>query len=135
MWDLHPAWREKHEKPCRKQDRDSILSSLKEAKVDHSRVTPLCIQEELEAWLIADGRALSAVLSTAAHPVTVKHEKKPEQFSNPKKRLVRLFNNSRHRNYVDRLHAVQIVRAIPDLGRLGRLPTFQRFSETLLAAD
>jgi hypothetical protein len=133
IWDLYPAWRENNERPCRKQDRDAILGSLKGAKVNHSQVTPVCIQEELEAWLIADGRALSAVLSTDAHPVKISHEKRPERVRNPKKTLMRLFSRSRLRTYVDRQHAIQIVRAIPDLGRLDRLPTFQRFSNRLLA--
>ncbi|MGC2232791.1 MAG: DUF4276 family protein, partial [Candidatus Acidiferrum sp.] len=124
IWDLYPAWREGNVKPCRKHDRETILSSLKGAKVNHSRVTPICIQEELEAWLIADGRALSAVLSTDAHPVRVGHENRPERVRNPKKSLIRLFSRSRLRTYVDRQHAIQIVRALPDLGRLGRLPTF-----------
>jgi len=45
------------------------------------------IWEELEAWLIADGRALSTVLSTPAHPVKIKDEKKPESVKNPKGKL------------------------------------------------
>jgi hypothetical protein len=133
IWDLYPAWRERDARPCRKQDREAILGSLRGAKVNRSRVTPVCIREELEAWLIADGRALSTVLSTAAHPIRVSHENRPEQVRNPKKTLIRLFNRSRHRTYVDRYHAIQIVRALPDLGRLLRLPTFQRFREKLLA--
>jgi hypothetical protein len=133
IWDLYPAWREKDVSPCRKQDREGILSSLRGAKVSRACVTPVCIREELEAWLIADGRALSAVLSTDAHRIRVSHENRPERVRNPKRTLIRLFNRSRHRTYVDRYHAIQIVRALPDLTRLLRLPTFQRFSQRLVA--
>jgi hypothetical protein len=132
IWDLYPAWREKEVRPCLKEDRVGSLSSLKEAKVNHSRVTPVCIHEELEAWLIADGRALTKVLSTDSHQMRIGHQNRAERVRNPKRSLSRLFNRSRHRTYVDRHHAIQIVRAFPDLGRIARLPSFQRFSKCLL---
>lgn len=131
IWDLYPAWREKGVRPCLKEDRDAIFESLDGASVDSSKVTLVCIKEELEAWLIADHRALSAVLSTPAHPVWARKHKKPEEVCNPKKTLTSMFRSSRHKMYVDRWHAIQIVKALPDMGRLGRLPSFQRFSETL----
>jgi len=133
IWDLYPAWRDNAARPCRRQDREAILGSLKAANVRRSHVTPVCIREELEAWLLADNRALSTVLSTDAHPIRVRHERRPEQVRNPKRTLIRLFNRSRHRTYVDRQHGILIVRALPDLTRLDRLPTFLRFSRWLLA--
>src|SRR3972149_7468015 len=54
LWDLYPAWREKGIKPCRKDDRLKIFSSLKANKVPLQKVALVCIEEELEAWLLAD---------------------------------------------------------------------------------
>jgi hypothetical protein len=34
LWDLYPAWRTDDEKPCRKEDRESIIESLDGAGVD-----------------------------------------------------------------------------------------------------
>ena len=62
IWDLYPAWRENKGKPCLKQDREKIYQSLKKAGVPKDKIEDnidlVCIQEELEAWLIADHRAL-----------------------------------------------------------------------------
>lgn len=63
VWDLHPPWRLNKQKPCRKKDREAIFSSLSRAGVDALQMSLVCIEEELEAWLIADGRALTSVLS------------------------------------------------------------------------
>src|SRR5215207_1133514 len=85
IWDLHPAWREA--RPCLHEDREAIFASLREAKVTSPNVHLVCIEEELEAWLVADGRAIAQVLSTPAHPVRISHENRPDQVRNPKARL------------------------------------------------
>ena len=125
IWDLYPAWREGGENPCRREDRAAIFRALEKAGVDQAKVEAqvglVCIQEELEAWLIADGRALSSVLSTAAHAVKIRHVRNAEQMRNPKKALNRKFKEHIGRQYSDRFHAIQIVRALPDLKRLRRL--------------
>src|SRR5260370_8298805 len=92
VWDLYPPWREKGEKPCRRDDRQAIFHSLDAAGVSPDRVALVCIREELEAWLIADGRAVSKVLSTPTHPVRIKDPKNPEPIQNPKKILNHLFH-------------------------------------------
>lgn len=131
IWDLYPAWREKGVKPCRREDREAIQASLKEAGISPAKVGLICIQEELEAWLLADGRALSEVLSTAAHPVRVRDSKDPKRIGNPKKVLRRLFTQHTGRPYSEQRHPFQIAQTLPDLNRLSRLATFARFSEKL----
>lgn len=131
IWDLYPAWRSKGQKPCCHEDRQSIFSSLSDAGVDVTKVTLICIHAELEAWLIADGRALSAVLSTPSHPKSIAHHKNSERIKNPKSELVRIFTNNIGRQYSDLSHAQRIVDAIPDLSRLRRISSFTRFEEKL----
>ena len=135
IWDLYPAWREAGVRPCRREDRQAVYLALEKAGVKKAQIEAkiglVCIQEELEAWLIADGRALSAVLSTEAHPVRVRHVRNPEQMKNPKKALNRRFKKYRGRRYSDSFHAIQIVRALPDFNRLRRLETFARFCRKL----
>jgi len=58
VWDLYPAWRERGIRPCRHEDRQSIFRSMQTEQVDLSRVVLVCIREELEAWLLADHRAV-----------------------------------------------------------------------------
>lgn len=128
VWDLYPPWRKKGAKPCRKEDRQAIARSLQKAKVKSKPVYLVCIEEELEAWLISDGRALSTVLSRPAHPVRVKDTSNPEQIRAPKTRLNKLFQQHRRQPYVDRFHAEKIVRAMPNLNRIRCCATFVRFA-------
>jgi hypothetical protein len=132
VWDLYPAWRERAKRPCRREDRLAIHESLHGAGIEPTKVGLVCIREELEAWLIADGRAVSAVLSTAAHPVRVKHGRNPESIRNPKKQLGQIFKQNTGQQYSDRKHAIQIVRKLPDLNRLQAIPAFGRFKSKLL---
>jgi len=73
IWDLLPDWGEYEGKGCRHDDRIEIAESLKGAglKPADNRIRMICIEKMLEAWLIADERALSAFLSAQAHPVNV----------------------------------------------------------------
>lgn len=128
VWDLYPPWREGKAKPCRKEDRQAIAESLKKAKVKSKHVYLVCIKEELEAWLIADGRALSEVLSRPAHPVQVKDVKNAEIVKNSKARLNKLFQQHRGQPYTDRFHAKQLIEALPDLGKIRRCASFFRFA-------
>jgi Domain of unknown function (DUF4276) len=133
IWDLYPAWREQGQSPCRAEDRALILDSLRSAGV-RSHVHLVCIEEELEAWLLSDGRAISSVLSTMAHPVRVADVRYAETVSNPKKRLNRIFSQNRRGTYNDIVHAEKIVKAMPDLSRIGRCTTFTRFAEKVTGA-
>jgi hypothetical protein len=128
VWDLYPAWRVHREPPCRFDDRQSILQSLLDADVPVEKVSLICIDEELEAWLICDERALSSVLSTAAHPVAVRRNNRAYSTRKPKTALNRLFQQSTGRPYQDLIHAIGIIRAVPDFQRLRRCESFSRFA-------
>ena len=127
VWDLYPAWRERKQKPCRKEDRDSIMRSLKVADVDTDKVFLVCIEEELEAWLLADNRAISEILTSPEHQVRIKRIPDPER-NNPKKRMKQLFKQHIGRDYVDRYHAEMIAKAMPSLNRIKKVATFRRFA-------
>jgi hypothetical protein len=136
VWDLHPAWRVDGKKqPCRKRDRDAIFQSLQDAGVTSSNVYLVCIEEELEAWLLADERALIQVLQTSTHKPTIKRQSKPDQVKNPKKELGNLFKQSRGWTYEDHRHAKWIAEAIPDFKRLRRSVTFVRFAMKVADID
>lgn len=135
VWDLHPPWRKKKEPPCRKEDRETIHTSLSHSRVPIQQVALVCIKEELEAWLLADGRALSTVLSRPAHPVRVRDVKKPDRTQKPKTRLNKIFQQYSGRPYVDLMYARKIVEALPDLTRIRRSTTFVRFAVKLTGRE
>ena len=136
VWDLLPSWPEKTDKPCRYRDRQDVLKSLTAAGVPLDRVVLVCITETLEAWLLADGRALTQVLSTPSHAFPVPDIKKPDRQSNPKATLDAWFQKApgqrRYKNN-ERVWAERIVKALPDLKRIRRSQSFARFEQKLAA--
>ena len=134
VWDLRPAWPDKKLKPCLVDERQAILDSIREAKVPCEATSLVCIKQELEAWLLADERAITSVLSSETHPISIRRRRKVHQITNPKSVLNNLFKEHRGRRYVDLYHAKQIVIAIPDLSRLRKLDSFRRFERAITIA-
>jgi len=133
IWDLFPPWRKSGERPCRKEDREAILKSLRLAGVSNATLFMICIREELDAWLLADGRAITTVLSTVAHPARrIADSRNPDHVTNPKGRLRRLFSENRRGAYNDLVHAIKIIKEA-DLAKLRRSCSFCRFEEKLTA--
>jgi hypothetical protein len=135
VWDLLPAWGEYEGKGCRHDDKEEIRASLGAAglRSGDPRIGTVCIEKMLEAWLLADERALGKFLGSDPHPVRVPREKNPERVPDPKAALSSRFRSSgsRHRRYVDWEHAIEIARRIPDLARLRRVPSFRYFETKL----
>ncbi|MFO7556885.1 MAG: DUF4276 family protein [Desulfobacterales bacterium] len=133
VWDLYPAWRERGVRPCRHEDRLAIFQSLQAEHVDLDKVFLVCIQEELEAWLLADDRAIAAMLQPLKHPHPVSRITKfsnPDSIRNPKQRLTRIFTQElgSRRLYVDYRHALLIAREIADFTKIRRSDSFKRFA-------
>jgi len=86
----------------------------------------------LEAWIVADERAVSRFLSTAAHPVEVKRHRAPESIRDPKAALMEVFrkSGSRFNRYTDYVHAFSIAQHAISCGldsRIAKLATFSSF--------
>ena len=130
-WDLEPAW---GGKACRRKDKTNAIASLRSAKVPLDRVLLLCVEKELECWLMADHRAVATVIGELKHPRqagNVPEFKKPDRdIKRPKTVLVTLFEQElgRGRKYVDRDHALRIAKAVPDWRRIRRSDSFARFA-------
>lgn len=138
IWDIEPRWGKPNGEP---QDRQDLQVSLTNAGVDaHPCLYLVAIHKELEAWLWADGSALSAVLSRPAHPVTIKDNKKADTEANPKKKLEKLFEKHNvpygpqpaQGTYQPKLAAIRIAENVPaNFGQLGKLKSFQQFGRSL----
>jgi len=134
IWDMYPPWREFA--PCLHEDRVNIFNSLDEEGIDRTKVSLVCIREELEAWLIADNRALTDVIARYKHPHRVRritNYSSPDSVSKPKTKLIQMFQHElgRNRRYVDYRDAKKIVSAIPDLKRIRRSVSFLRFHDII----
>lgn len=140
LWDIEPRW---GRPDGEQQDTQDLQVSLTAAGVAaHPCLFLVAIHKELEAWLLADGSALSAVLSRPAHAVTIANTKNAETVTNPKKRLEKLF--ARHNvpfgpqpaqgNYQPKLAAIRIAENVPaNFGQLGKLKSFRKFGRALTA--
>ena len=132
VWDLYPAWREHGEKPCRHEDKEAITTSLIAEGYTADDIIFLCLEEELEAWLLADGRALNNYFSKPHRKVIeIKNEKKPDKIKDPKGRLIGYFKRYKGSQYEDRIHAEQIVRGLEDWQKIKKSETFGRFYQKL----
>jgi hypothetical protein len=116
-------------------ERGAIISSLGRAGVANAPVFLVCIEQELESWLLADERKISAYLSTHAHSYQAQQVRKPDRVPNPKSVMMNHFQTARGRRYVDRTDAIRVMRAAAiNLSRLRHSPTFVRFESKLLVA-
>ena len=133
MWDVFPRWG--------KPDGEAVDTVDIEASLVASGAAGLpclfliAIHKELEAWLLADGGALSQVLGRPAHPAHIRNTKSADHNANPKKRIEGLFS-AHGKPYTPKSHAVAIANAIPrNFGMLGGLPAFKRFGHALTCAS
>jgi len=135
VWDLRPAWPDKKNKPCRHDERQELLQAMAQAGIAANQpVYLVCIEQELESWVLADEKNISDFLSTAAHQYTVKKESKPDRVPNPKSVMLNHFKTARGSRYEDRIHAVKILSQNPlNLKRLRRSTSFARFESKIVA--
>ncbi len=128
VWDLFPAWRENIEKPCRHEDKEAIKSNLATEGLSEKDVVFLCIEEELESWLLADGRVLNSFFSKPHRKVDkINNEKKPDKIKNPKGRLIKYFTEHTGSKYQDIIHAEQIIKGLENFQKIKNSETFCRF--------
>jgi hypothetical protein len=133
VWDLRPAWPDVKNKPCRHAERQTLMTKLSEAGVfPDAPVYLVCIEQELESWLLANERAVSAYLSTVAHAYKARRVKNPDAVLQPKAVLIKHFKTARNWRYDDKVNAIGVLRAASiDLARLRRSMSFARFETKL----
>ncbi len=129
VWDIQPRWGRPDGEA---QDMADIRAVLDRSDLgNHPCLYLVAIKAELEAWLLADGAALSARLSRPAHSVSIGDSKKAEHNTNPKKRLEKIFEEHGH-TYNPKTDALTIVRNVPaNFGILGKLDSFKKFGRSL----
>ncbi|MBL0056262.1 MAG: hypothetical protein IPP31_08705 [Chitinophagaceae bacterium] len=115
VWDLYPAWREDKGKPCRHEDKEAIKASLTGEGLSEDDIIFLCLEEELEAWLLADGRALTEYFSKPHRKVKIGNETKPDRLKDPKGKLMSFFKQHKSGvKYEGTIHAEQIIKGLVD---------------------
>lgn len=132
VWDLRPAWPDKKDKPCRAQECRALLNALAKEGLQNAPVYLVCVEQELESWLLASDQAISTFLSTGAHAYVAKQVKKPDQVPNPKAVMNNHFKAARGIRYEDYVHAIKVLKAANlDWKRLRRSVSFARLEAKL----
>ena len=131
IWDLYPSFK-RNEDPCRHRDKELILESLGKEGVDLSRVELVCVEAELESWLVADFRAVRDVLRRRNPKAKIGKLKRALQSKDPKKVLDAQFRKWAKAPYEPHNHAEEIVKAMPNLRRLNHVESFRRFKTKLM---
>ncbi|MBP6156412.1 MAG: DUF4276 family protein [Polaromonas sp.] len=132
VWDLRPAWPDTANKPCRAAERKTLLDALAQQALQNQPVYLVCVEQELESWLLANEHAISAYLSTPAHAYEAKKVKKPDRERQPKAVMNNYFQEARNLRYEDRVHALKVLKAAPiNLSKLRRSASFARFEAKL----
>lgn len=136
IWDLRPSWPDRKSKPCRRDECIAILDTVAKAGVANKPVFLVCVEQELESWLLADETKISAYLSTDAHRYAANRTKKPDHVTNPKSVMMNHFKSARGWRYEDRIHAIKVMKAAEtDLKKLRRSPSFARFEKLITMKD
>lgn len=135
VWDLRPAWPDKKDKPCRRTERHTVLSRLTEAGLPaNAPVYPVCVEQELESWLLANEKAIEAYLSSSTRTYKAGKVTAPDTVAQPKAVMLNHFKRAQGWVYDDKVNAVGVLRALPlDMKRMRRSPSFARFEGKLLA--
>lgn len=135
IWDLRPAWPDKKDKHCRRIERHTLMTRLTEAGLPKTApVYLVCIEQELESWLLANEKSISAFLSSPTRAYKAAKVSAPDAVAQPKVVMLNHFKRARGWVYDDRVNAVDVLRALPlDLRRMRRSPSFTRFEGKLLA--
>jgi len=132
VWDLRPAWPDKKDKPCRAKERQTLLEGLAKEGLQNGPVFLVCVEQELESWLLASDHAISVHLSTATRPYQADRVRKPDRVPKPKAVMNNRFMAAKGRRYEDRVDAVNVLKAAEvDWKRLRRSPSFARFESKL----
>ncbi len=129
IWDFYP----RRGRPlCIGDDCKKIKAKFDEAKLTEKQkqhVYLVCIKNELEAWLLADERAIADYLEhIKGKACRVKRFRYPEHSPNPKKELEKIFEGAIGRKYEDRRDAEKIIQRVVDIRQLKRCTSFVRFA-------
>jgi hypothetical protein len=126
VWDARPPWKEEDVVFDPAEEMEKARQSLAQnGLAADDRVHLICIVEELEAWLLTDGRGVTTRINQlrggrGALKTRVSDYKKVEQINWPKATMEKLFKQGEVRAYNDWLDAGAIAAAIPDDRKLRR---------------
>lgn len=127
VWDLIPVWKEDG-KPCRHEDKESIVASLTAHQIGTEDIILLCVEKELESWLIADEKALKEYFITKGNMKDeIKKVKTPDIHHDPKGLMSKYFKIYKGQSFEPMIHLDTLLVKFTDVKNLRRSSSFKRF--------
>ena len=116
LWDLIPVW---GGTACRNEDIEAITNNLNASNVDLSKIKLICIEPELEGWLIVEGTALTKYKTDICLPHSVKkfRGRALSAKSNEAKKTISKYLEKRYNDITD---ALRITKNIDDFNKIAR---------------
>jgi hypothetical protein len=136
VWDLIPVWKEDGT-PCRHDDKEAIKKSLAAHQLTANDIVFLCVERELESWLIADKRALEAFFIKKPNwENIIKKVSKPDSHHAPKGLMDKYFQRYRGvRKFEPMTHTELLLKHYTDIRNLRRSESLKRFYKKLTQTD
>ncbi len=128
LWDENPPWTPEEDfarERCWHIEREHVLDQLRSENVDITKVELVCIEREIETWVLHDHRLLSATMSTA-HAAKIKKIPRPLTIDSPKRYLIRLYEKHGFR-FNAAAAAAGFAKNLQDLSHLKKCDTFRYF--------
>lgn len=143
IWDLLPAFPDEDQAACLKIEKDYLLQQIGELDDDIAeKIFLVCVPNMLEAWLIADERAVLAMFEDHASryhrnkDIKFSKVKDPETVPDPKSMLMSKYQKCRLRGeYADAIHGPRIAKKIDNYKRISRCTSFCRLIEKTFDFD
>lgn len=136
VWDLIPVWKEDGT-PCRHNDKEAIKKSLAAHNLKPNDIIFLCVEKELEAWLIADEKALKdffIIKNSMKNEIT--RVKTPDTHHDPKGLLSKYFKLYRGaRSFEPMIHTKPLLKNFTNVRNLRRSESFKRFYFKLVGTE
>ncbi|MCG3167246.1 MAG: hypothetical protein POELPBGB_03033 [Bacteroidia bacterium] len=128
VWDLIPVWKEDGT-PCRHDDKEAIKKSLAAHTLTANDIIFLCVEKELESWLIADERALKDFFITKnSMKDEITRVRTPDTHHDPKGLLTKYFKMYRGvRSFEPMIHTELLLKKYNNVRNLRRSESFKRF--------
>jgi hypothetical protein len=130
IWDLSPSFPDKRAKLDCVSEVAHVRKKLTQRNIPEDFYKLICVEYELESYIVADGRGLTAYrqsLTTHKMPAFTDRKRKHDQ-KGPKYVIWNYWGD-----YNETLHALKLFELLPDFNRVyARNPSFKRFKDTIM---
>jgi len=123
IWDLMPPW---GGQPCRLEDVTIILKKMESEQVDLTKIKLICMEPELEGWLLVEGKALTDYNAQLCHPHRVEKftGKKLRSNSNEAKKVISKYLGHKYNDVAEALRIIQHIDSYDKIAK--KHPSFAR---------